>query len=145
MKTVAEINMVIIGLQKRGIRLADCRLPLDVLLHAVSTVRNDNASPLFLCKWSDSYISPGGEIVSYPHFESEVTKIQRNNVENLANLDKKAFKKLERSYVNNITNISKPNEGGSMGTAVLLAVKKMKMAMSNTAYMNCDFIIQYVA
>lgn len=74
------INKVTKKIQEQGIRLAKGRAMLNGLIQLVSQQKNcanTDQSPLGGCRLGTQYISATSAIVSDPHFESGVVKIQQ--------------------------------------------------------------------
>ena len=67
-------------LQKRSATLAYCRYVIKLLLECVSEGKEKLNSKMYECCHGTKYTNKNSSIVTDPHFESDVVKIQGNKL-----------------------------------------------------------------
>lgn len=138
---LSQIDTVTLELQKRGVLLSHCRYAVDLLLDAVNDGRTDSLSDLHGCHLGKTYVATDSEIVTDPHFESGVIKIQNQNESALSDFEKDACWRLRAPSIS--------SRGASSSTRATIAEKlakgKRRCLEFESSYRNCSFIIGSVA
>ena len=138
-----EINQVTIELQRYGITLAECRNALDILIECVNTEKNNIDSPLYGCRLSSDRIGVhASRVVTDPHFESGVVKIQRKQMHELSDLEKQACVRLQNGSVESEVNSTSL---ARLSMTERIARSKRRRICSGVSYINCEFIVGSVA
>ncbi len=102
-------------------------------------------SRLYQSKLGKTYISSLPSIVHSPHFESGVTKIQRNQIHLMYSLGKNACKRLLSPTTDSATTELHNQSSASMTVSERFELRKRKREEETEKYINSDFILGSVA
>lgn len=146
MKHLIKIDVVCKILQRRGVKLADCRDALDTLMHTITEAQDDRNAILYKCRLGDNYIHPTANICPDPHFESAVVKIQQGRIEDLTQDEVTAAARLRVGWEAEApaAEAAEPQspEAKTMAQKIAKVAKKRLQASGGAGgYINCDFIL----
>ncbi len=114
---------------------------MDTLISAVETQKNVPDAPLYRCSLGKHYIKLNSSESPNYHFESDVTKFQRGDVDDLSHLELAACAQLKLKFLCDDLSIRSFDDERTMSMAELLRSKKDQKTEISNECINLDFII----
>ena len=97
LRQLKEIDTVTKSLQVRGRTLAECKIDIDTLVHAVGEEKSKAGFNLFGCRLGTKYICAASKLNTAPTFERAVTKMQEDLVHQLSEEERESVRELEHN------------------------------------------------
>ena len=144
-RQLQEIDQVTKYLQCHGLTLGDGRVALDMLINCVASDKLLSGKPLYQCRLGVYYIAPDAAIVTDPHFEAGVIKIQQKRFMSLTDSEKMACACLLSPATEIRAAAEQPSTHMSVVEKIKAGKRKQREGMPEDEYINADFILASTA